>query len=90
MVLDQGEARDPWFGARLWLQAEVTGHLLWAANPEHLRYIEQYVSSRTRARREFTQFGSALGEQLPGWLVSAKHRDAVLRAITRMRQTLDA
>lgn len=88
-VLDQGEARDPWFGARLWLQAEVAGHLLWAASPEHLRYIERYVSSRIRARGEFTPFGGALGEQLPGWLVSAKNRDAVLRAITRMRQSLD-
>lgn len=84
-VLNRDEARDPWFGARLQLQAEVAGHLLWAANPQHLEYIERYVSSRTRSRGEFTQFGSAIGEQLPGWMVSAKHRDPVLKAIIRMR-----
>ena len=88
-ILGGGEVRDPWFGARLWLQADVTGHLLWAANQDHLSLIEQYVSSRTRSRRDFTQFGSAIGEQLPSWLVSAKNRDAVLRTIARMRRAPD-
>lgn len=88
-VLDRGEARDPWFGARLQLQADVAGHLLWAANQEHLGLIERYVASRTRSRGEFTTFGSAIGEQLPRWLVSAKNRDAALKAIGRMRRAED-
>jgi hypothetical protein len=65
----------------------VAGHLLWAANWEHLGLIERYVSSKTRSRGEFTQFGNALGEQFPEWLVSAKNRDAVLKAIIRMRHS---
>ncbi|HTW07841.1 MAG TPA: hypothetical protein VME46_10035 [Acidimicrobiales bacterium] len=52
----------------------------------HLDYIEDYVRSSVRARREFTQFGSALGEQLPEWIVLATNRDAVLRSAEELRR----
>lgn len=85
-VFGPGEVRDSWFGARLWLQADVAGHLLWAANWQHLLLIQRYVASGTRSRAEFTQFGRAIGQQLPRWLVSGKNRDALLRTIARLQK----
>jgi hypothetical protein len=80
-----GRITDPWFHAALWLQTRCAGYVLWALNLRHLAYIEEYVRSRDRNRDEFTQFGSALGEQLPQWLVIAKNRDAVLRSVAHIR-----
>lgn len=82
-----GQMTDPWFGAALWLQARCAGHVLWALNFDHLSYIEDYVAAGVRARREFSQFGSALGEQLPTWIVTAKNREVVLRTSARLKRT---
>lgn len=81
-----GRITDPWFQAPLWLQTRCAGHVLWALNLKHLAYIEQYVQSGLRDRNEFTQFGSALGEQLPKWLVLAKNREPVLRSVADLRR----
>jgi hypothetical protein len=80
-----GRITDPWFHATLWLQSRCAGHVLWALNLKHLAYIEEYVISRVRNRNEFSQFGAALGEQLPKWLILAKNREAVLRSVADIR-----
>lgn len=78
--------RDPCFGTRLWLQGPCVGHTLWAVNDEHLDYIENYVGAEQRRDRSaFTLFNSALGEQLPKWMVLAKNRPALLRTIGVLR-----
>lgn len=79
-----GQMVDPWFQAALWLQTRCVGQILWALNPQHLSYIHDYVASDVRGRREFAQFGSALGEQLPEWMVLAKNRPALLRSIAEL------
>jgi phage FluMu protein Com len=78
------------FGARLWLETECCGgQRLWALNERHLEYLEAFVRSTDRTR-EFPSDLSArqLGERLPTWMVTAKHRDEVLRKLDQLRATL--
>jgi len=77
---------DRCFGLPLWLQSPCKGHVLWAVNMRHLDYIEEFVGSGLRDRSNLSQFGSAIGEQLPHWMASRNHRASVLRAIGALRQ----
>jgi hypothetical protein len=80
------------FGARLWLETACCGgNRLWALNPDHLYYLERFVAERQRTRAFPSPPGSRqLADYLPGWMKTAKHRDEVLRAITRLRATLES
>ena len=84
-----GDATDPWFGAALWLQDRVAGHVLWAWNAEHVDLIEAYVGAtlRTRPHRPRPAPASLL-ERLPPWVKAAGNREEVLAALTRMRDRL--
>lgn len=77
-------------GARLWLEAECCGgHRLWALNERHLNYLRAFVMSTDRTREFPSPPGSRqLADRLPAWMVEAKHRDEVLRALDRLRATL--
>jgi hypothetical protein len=76
---------DAWFAVPLLLQVPCEGHQLWALNQRHLDYLEQYIAKgQRRDRRPFLLFGSALGEQLPRWMVIAKNRAAVLRGLRQL------
>jgi len=82
---------DSWFGAPLWLQMPSVGHVLWAVNGDHLAYIESYIMKGLRRdRRPFVLFGSALGEQLPKWMVTAKNREAVTKAVRHLDSMVPA
>lgn len=80
----------------LWLRAECCGgELLWAANEEHLAYLEEYVGASLRERPEAVispmgrrWVGKGLSWQLPDWMKAAKHRDEVLATLARLRATL--
>lgn len=76
---------DPWFGATLWLQTPCCGHVLWARNASHLRYLRCYVEAPLR---EGFVNQSSIGSRLPDWMITAKHRDEVLRGIERLEQRL--
>lgn len=76
---------DRVFGLPLWLQAPCAGHILWAANSEHLDFLAAFISAKNRDVPQAT-----LGERLPQWMVTAKNRTAVLRAITKLRGTLES
>ena len=81
-----GGAVDPWFHVPLWLREPVAGELLWAWNAEHLDLLEDYVGARRRQRPARPRPSPAsLLEHLPTWMKTAKHRDEVLAAITRLR-----
>jgi hypothetical protein len=81
------DGRDPRFDVPLWLRTECCGgHLLWATNGAHLQYLELYVGARLRERPPPP---SGLAWRLPAWLEAAGHRDDVLRALGRLRATLD-
>jgi DNA-directed RNA polymerase subunit RPC12/RpoP len=79
-------AVDPWFGLPLWLQMRCCGEVLWARNPSHLDFLENYVVARLRERAP-NQNGSTVS-RLPKWMKSAKHREELAAAIARLRLTL--
>lgn len=78
-----GAARDPVFDLKLWLQANYRGQILWAYNWEHLVNLEELVRADLRT-------GSPSGyrtieSQVPKWLLLAKNREGLLRALRQMR-----
>ena len=77
-------------GARLWLETNCRGgHRLWALNARHLEYLAAFVRSKDRTREFPSLSGSRqLADKLPVWMVEAKHRDEVLRALDGLRATL--
>lgn len=75
------------FGARLWLRAECCGgELLWANNAAHLDYLDAYIGATLRERPP--DASSQLFWRLPGWMKDAKHREEVVRTLTRLRKRL--
>jgi hypothetical protein len=80
--------RDGYFGLQLWLQAPCCGHVLWAYNRRHLSLIEQYVAALLREHHRRPDFGwhnNSLVNRLPEWMIVAKHRQAVLHAIRKLK-----
>ncbi|MFI2436311.1 hypothetical protein [Streptomyces sp. NPDC018693] len=86
----QGPARDPYFGAPLWLQTETRHGWLWAYNLRHLDLIRRFVAADLRERAPWYDTGQkmTLLARLPAWIVSAKHRAEVLRALDRVRASV--
>lgn len=80
---------DPFFQLPLWLQAPCCGHTLWAYNAEHLGVLERYVAAGLR-ERQVGRSSYTMLEVLPTWMKSRKHRGEVLRAVSRLRQSLVA
>jgi hypothetical protein len=80
----------------LWLRVSCcSGELLWAANADHLAYLEDVIGASLRERPEAVispmgrrWVGKGLSWQLPGWMKAAKHRDDVLAGLARLRATL--
>lgn len=79
---------DPYFGRPLWSQVECCGgHILWAYNLEHLNLLEAYLAARIRERGEYKGTMSLI-ERLPAWLKAARHREESLRAVRRLRESI--
>jgi hypothetical protein len=78
---------DDFFKRLLWLQTPCAGELLWAYNSQHLALLESYVRARHRVHIKPGQGKSAATfiNRLPKWIRWAKHRDAVLKAIRRLK-----
>lgn len=79
-----GMMHESSFGLPLFLQTEVKGNLFWARNLEHLLKIEDYVSSDLRERH-----GMEMVAKLPNFIKSAKNREAVLKAIAKLKEKLN-
>ncbi|GAA3048629.1 hypothetical protein GCM10010484_45690 [Actinokineospora globicatena] len=80
---------DPHFRLPLWLRAWCCGgNTLWAFNESHVDLIEDYVVAPIRERR-ISPSGMSVLARLPVWMKTAGHRDEVLRAIGRLRASLD-
>jgi hypothetical protein len=80
---------DFYFGERLWLSAPCCGESLWAFNPRHLDWIESYVRATLRERGRDPESGwsnQSLASRLPRWMKHAANRDAVLKAVARIRR----
>lgn len=72
------------------LRTMCCGHVLWAHDAEHLQLLEDYVRSPLRERLRIRLGERALLARLPRWLIHARHRDEVLRALARLRRMLVA
>ena len=79
-----GAPVDPWFGAPLWLTADVAGHLVWAYNARHLTVLRAFIAADLRERTPTQGAPRSMVEELPSWLKDAKHRPEVLRALDRL------
>jgi hypothetical protein len=79
-----GPPTDPFMKLDLWLQAPCCGQTLWAYNPEHLDFIEGYVSADLRQGRGNSGWG--LASKLPRWMILRKNRDEVLRGVGKLRR----
>lgn len=77
---------DWYFQEPLWLQIECCGETLWAYNRKHLEFIENYVSATLRER--IPNVNQSLASRLPKWMKQAKNREAILKAIEKLKKKL--
>ena len=79
------------FGYNLWLQTPCCGQTLWAYNYAHLTFLASYVGADHRiglTEAEAIEKGirnSTLASSLPAWMIAAKNRANVLKAINKLR-----
>ncbi|HEY0733801.1 MAG TPA: hypothetical protein VGD69_02745 [Herpetosiphonaceae bacterium] len=84
--------RDGYFAFPLWLNTPCCDHVLWAYNRRHLEFLEGFVSAPLRERDYHPQSGwanSSTVSRLPKWIKTAKNREHLLKAITRLKARLE-
>lgn len=82
---------DSYFGQPLWLQAPCCGHVLWAFNLRHLTYLESYVRADLKSQEKHPEWGwsnQSMANRLPKWMIVAKHREAVLKTLAKLKARL--
>lgn len=85
-VLIFGSPVDPFFHLPVWLQADFSGEVLWAYNLEHLDFLAAHVGAKLRERNGFQFQVRSIGARLPRWVTSAGNREAVLKALEKLRE----
>jgi transcription elongation factor Elf1 len=78
------QAAHAYFDASLWFSAPFKNEVFWAYNPEHLTYLENYISAKIREHKDREHF--TLLEKLPKFYHEAKNREALLKLIKKLRQ----
>jgi DNA-directed RNA polymerase subunit RPC12/RpoP len=81
-----GGAIDPYFHIPLWLTIDCCDNILWAYNDEHLNFLQTHVEAKLRERSILDMKNKSLSSRLPKWMTSKKNRQAVLKAITLLKQ----
>jgi hypothetical protein len=87
-VVSVGGPTDAYFDLPVWLQVPCVGHVLWAYNLKHLEFLERVVSANLRLRSrpvDTVYVNKRLASRLPQWMLSAKHRTAVLKGLAELR-----
>lgn len=83
----QNLPHDPLLQPTLWLQIPCGNHVLWAYNRAHLEYLELHVQATLRQRTHLPQWqNNSLMSRLPRWMTEANHREAVLKAIQKLKR----
>jgi Zn ribbon nucleic-acid-binding protein len=77
-------AAHAYFDAALWFSSPFKGNVFLAYNPEHLAYLEQYISAKLREHKDRSHF--TLLEKLPKFYHEAKNRDSLLKLIKKLRE----
>ncbi len=85
-ILIFGAPVDPFFHLPVWLQADFSGEILWAYNLEHLDFLAAHVGAKLRERNGFTFNVKSIGARLPRWMTAAGNREAVLKAIEKLKE----
>ena len=85
-ILIYGAPVDPFFHLPVWISAEFSGEILWAYNLEHLDFLAEHVGAKLRERNTLKFNVKSIGARLPRWMTSAQNRDAVLKAIEKLRE----
>lgn len=70
----------------LYLRVPCAGHELWAFNAKHLAALEEWIGAALRERTP--DHNKSFASRLPRWMVLAKNRPHVLRALARLRGML--
>ena len=79
---------DSYFGFSLWLNISCCGERLWVFNRRHWDLLYSYVKAEHRERTQ-NQYGwrnASIVSRLPPWISSKKNRDAVLKALTILKE----
>lgn len=69
------------FQLPLWLQEPCCGHVLWAYNQRHLRFIEQLVAS---SWRHWPERSRPVEHRVAAWVLADENRASVLRALAAL------
>lgn len=83
-----GSPVDCYFRYPVWLQYPLGENMLFAYNYEHLAFLENFITARLRERSK-DQHGwrnSSIQSKLPAWILSAKNRIKVLKAIEKLKK----
>ncbi|WP_443938432.1 hypothetical protein [Pedobacter sp. MW01-1-1] len=81
---NQQMAAHTYFSATLWYQIPFKDDVILAYNLAHLNYLECYVAAYLREHKDRTHF--TLLEKLPKFYHSAKNREALLKAIEKLKK----
>lgn len=76
---------DPVMGLPLWLATQTRHGWLWALNGEHLDELRHLIAARVR---DTPQGNGHWANRLPSWIVAAKNRNEVSRALDRLHAKL--
>lgn len=78
---------DPFFGLALRYQEALSEGILWVYNRPHLSYLQALIASKQRLS---AKAGSQdIAARLPGWVLSARNREKVLRALARLEEAME-
>ena len=81
---EAGEARDPNFGACLYLAEETAKGQLWAYNRAHAEALLDFISAKLREGRVGNDGAKTMVTMLPSWMKSAKNRTLIEKTLNKM------
>jgi len=85
-ILIFGAPVDPFFHLPVWLSADFSGETLWAYNLEHLNFLAEHVGAKLRERNSLAFNVRSIGARLPRWMTAADNREAILKAIEKLKE----
>ena len=81
---DPDWSKDPYFGFKYWLNANIKGEIFWALNEDHLAYLKSYIQAKVRERNNLGFM--TMVEKLPNFIKAAKNRIELLKAIEKLER----
>ncbi|WP_233188036.1 hypothetical protein [Actinomyces qiguomingii] len=78
------DGHDALYGLPFFLTEPCAGRSLWVANQDHAEYLIDFLGADLRRKRN-SNAGRGVEQRLPGWMLSHKHRQAVLRGLHRLQ-----